>query len=112
MMEWMPSCSTVTMTSHIPCTPPLRRTYKKLPGRKDTDRDIQKHHLIPTWVLKKLGIKQKKGPALQMDRSDHEDTRSFGKGRDAREFRHEILDMLEGGDISGAVKASLQDLEQ
>jgi hypothetical protein len=53
-----------------------------------------------------------KGPALQMDTSDHEDTRSFGKGRDAREFRHEILDMLEGGDISGAIKASLQDLEQ
>src|SRR5215467_8618064 len=43
--------------------------YGELPGRKDTDRDIQKHHLIPTWVLKKLGIKQKKGLALQMDTS-------------------------------------------
>jgi|SRR5215831_965170 len=74
-----------------------------------TSRNITSFRL---GVLKKLGIKQKKGPALQMDRSDHEDTRSFGKGRDAREFRHEILDMLEGGDISGAIKASLQDLEQ
>src|SRR5215472_14367250 len=84
MMEWMPSCSTVTMTSHIPCTPPLRRTYKKLPGPKDPDRDIQKHHLIPTWVLKKLGIKPKEGRPVQMDKADHalsKSTAAAGKPR-------------------------------
>ena len=61
--------------------------YRELPGPKDPDRDIQRHHLIPTWVLKKLGINPKKGPAVQMDTPDHALSESTGSRREAEVFR-------------------------
>ncbi len=38
---------------------------------------IEKHHLIPTWVLEKLGINKNDGPAVQMEKSAHQDTASW-----------------------------------
>jgi len=63
-------------------------------------------------VLKKLGIKPKEGRPVQMDKADHALSKSTGSRREAEAFRQRILDKLEGGDISGAIKDSLQDLEQ
>lgn len=70
--------------------------YRELPGPKDTDRDIERHHLIPTWVLEKLGIKSKEGPALQMDKPDHAVSESTGSSRGAEAFRQRKLDKLQG----------------
>ena len=73
---------------------------------------IEKHHLIPTWVLEKLGISKDAGPAVQMEKSAHQGTASWGGGGSADQFRQDILSMLQSGDISGAIKRNLEDLQQ
>lgn len=68
------------------------------------------HHIIPQQSLKACGLDPSKGPSIQMVRSDHVDTGTYGKDEDAVELRQQITERLSAGDVDGAYTLGVHDV--
>lgn len=71
---------------------------------------LQCHHVIPQHCLKACALDPAKGPTIQMRRSDHVDTGTYGKDEDAVDLRRRITDLLSVGDLDGAYTLGLDDV--
>ncbi|MBV6498764.1 MAG: hypothetical protein CJBNEKGG_00992 [Prosthecobacter sp.] len=92
-------------------------------GRRDGDfrggahRDTQKpigdnrdsHHMPAKSVN---GIDEMDGPAIQMDKVDHEATSSWGRSHEANAYRGEIKSMIDGGDMRKAMATEIRDVRR
>jgi hypothetical protein len=71
-------------------------------------KDAYKDKTYPETGDKKLNPND--GPAVKVDPKVHEETSSYGSGRDAVEYREEIADLLDQGKWRDAMAKEIKDL--
>lgn len=86
--------------------------HKPIRGRHDVPGGvvIECHHVIPQQSLKACGLDPAKGPSIQMVRSEHRETGTFGMDEDAVELRQQITERLTAGDLDGAYALGAHDV--
>lgn len=80
-----------------------RDTQKPIGDKRDS------HHMPAKSVS---GIDEMDGPAIQMDKVDHEATSSWGRGHEANAYRREIKGMIDGGDMRKAMATEIKDVRR
>src|SRR5438309_356514 len=71
---------------------------------------LESHHMPAKSVN---GLHPDKGPAIQMDPEDHEDTASHGsKGDEARRYRERQRALIEQGRFGEAIQMDIDDIRK
>jgi len=79
-------------------------------GRLSAEQGVIERHHIPADSVSRYSTYS--GPAIQMDRSDHLLTSSFGSRRGAVSYRTEIKTLLNDDNVRGAVAMEIRDIRR
>ena len=75
---------------------------------KDGEGDTTEVHHMPADSVSPL--ERNDGPAIKMDKADHQMTASWGSSRDAREYRAKQKELIEKGKIREAIQMDIDDI--
>ena len=75
---------------------------------KDGEGDTTEVHHMPADSVSPL--ERNDGPAIKMDKADHQMTASWGSSRDAREYRAKQKELIERGKIREAIQMDIDDI--
>ena len=67
-------------------------------------------HHMPADAIN--GIPRGKGSAIQMDPKDHQKTKSYGNDKTSRQFREEQKQLIESGNMRGAMAREIWDVRR
>ena len=79
--------------------------YSSLKG----GQDIHRHH-IPAQSISGLG--RSKGPAIEMEATDHVQTKSFGRATEAVVYRSEIKELVDSDQMRDAIAREIKDVRR
>ncbi len=57
------------------------------------------------------GLSRDHGPAIQMDKADHYQTASWGRSREAMDYRSSQQAMIDQADYRGAIQMDIDDIQ-
>ena len=79
-----------------------RKDVQGIPGNES-------HHLTADAVSP---VTKPNGPAISMERQDHYKTGSWGRGKDAQQFRNEQKSLIDGGNPQAAQQLGIDDVRE
>ena len=82
-------------------------SYKDV--KKHSDGKTHEVHHIPSDEASP--IKTSDGPAIKMEKEDHQKTASWGNSLEAREYRAAQKDLIDAGDFRGALQMDIDDIK-
>lgn len=79
--------------------------FSKLPR----SQDVHRHHMPADDSTE---ISRGRGPAVQMERGDHEQTKSYGQSSEARRYRAQTKEMMSKGEGRKAMAGDIKDVRR
>lgn len=70
--------------------------------------NVEVHHMPADSVSK---LERNDGPAIAMEAGDHRQTASYGSSREARDYRNKQKELIEKGDLKGAIEMDIKDIK-
>jgi len=80
---------------------------KNMKERDDSGQDFEVHHMPADCVT---DIVYNDGPAIKMEKADHSKTASWGKSKEAQEYRAAQKELVEQGNFREAAQMDIDDI--
>ncbi|MFE3496148.1 polymorphic toxin-type HINT domain-containing protein [Streptomyces sp. NPDC059175] len=82
--------------------------YQKDPATGRNVPGTEINHMPPNSIN---GVPRDRGPAIQMDKADHYQTASWGRSREAMDYRARQQTLIDQGDYRGAIQMDIDDIQ-
>jgi len=78
--------------------------------KKSSDGETHEVHHMPADKVNNLPYND--GPAIKMDKEDHKQTASYGKSKEAQEYRDKQKELIEQGKFREAFEMDVEDIRE